>query len=607
MDRIELTIFRNLVNNNTFLKRAYPFFKAEYFHSATDRVIFEHIYKYVNTYNTNPTIESLVLSLQADNSIPEKTYTDAVESVYGLHPVEGTQLDWLLKESEEFCKSKAIYNAVARGIKIIDGEDPEFTPSALPTLLSDALSVCFDTNIGHDFYENADERYDHYHREEERLPFDIDYFNKITDNGLPKKTLTCLLAGCVHPDTKVKIRIRKLEEYYEELEVSIKDIKNLLHQYDVEILGADGYVPVVEFVEKGMYEEFVLETDTEKVMVNLDHLFETTNGWVRAEDMVGKSYKVLTEHGEYKSAVVYKTGNIIPIVDIQIDHENHRYYANGVSSHNTNAGKSLVMCHMAAANLSAGKNVLYITMEMSELVTSLRIDANLLDLPISQVKTLGKDKYLGRIGNLKKKTKGKLIVKEYPTSGAHVGHFKTLLNELKLKKNFVPDIIFVDYLNICLSQRVKGGNANSYTIVKSIAEELRGMAVEYDLPIVTATQTTRSGVNSSDLSITDVSESIGLAATVDMLLGVIRTPELDELNQLLFKLLKSRFVDAASYGPFLVGVDRSKMKLYDVEKSAQDGIGHQPRTGPANTQDTPSFSGSSFKQAKGMDFSEFKY
>lgn len=468
MDRIELTIFRNLVNNNTFLKRAYPFFKAEYFHSATDRVIFEHIYKYVNTYNTNPTIESLVLSLQADNSIPEKTYTDAVESVYGLHPVEGTQLDWLLKESEEFCKSKAIYNAVARGIKIIDGEDPEFTPSALPTLLSDALSVCFDTNIGHDFYENADERYDHYHREEERLPFDIDYFNKITDNGLPKKTLTCLLAG-------------------------------------------------------------------------------------------------------------------------------------------TNAGKSLVMCHMAAANLSAGKNVLYITMEMSELVTSLRIDANLLDLPISQVKTLGKDKYLGRIGNLKKKTKGKLIVKEYPTSGAHVGHFKTLLNELKLKKNFVPDIIFVDYLNICLSQRVKGGNANSYTIVKSIAEELRGMAVEYDLPIVTATQTTRSGVNSSDLSITDVSESIGLAATVDMLLGVIRTPELDELNQLLFKLLKSRFVDAASYGPFLVGVDRSKMKLYDVEKSAQDGIGHQPRTGPANTQDTPSFSGSSFKQAKGMDFSEFKY
>jgi archaellum biogenesis ATPase FlaH len=476
MDRIELTIFRNLVNNPSFLQKAYPFLKPEYFHDATDKAVFDHIVKYVSVYSTNPTQEALVLSLQADHSLPEQTYTNAVNAVYDLTPVEGTKNDWLLKETETFCQTKAIHNAIMRSINIIDGNDSEMKPDALPTLLSDALSVCFDTNVGHDFFESAEDRYEHYHREEEKLPFDIDYFNKITEGGLPRKTLTCILASM-------------------------------------------------------------------------------------------------------------------------------------------NAGKSLVMCHMAAANLAAGKNVLYISMEMSEYVTSLRIDANLMDLEIANVKQLEKSKFLNRINKLKSKNNGKFIVKEYPTSGAHVGHFKALLNELKLKKNFVPDIIYVDYLNICLSARVKGANANSYTTVKSIAEELRGLAVEEDIPIVTATQTTRGGVGSSDLSMTDVSESIGLAATVDMLLGLIRTPELDEQNQLLFKLLKSRFVDAASFGSFLVGVERSKMKLYDLEKSAQEGLLPPSSKNPIGTKSQPAipdkddqqFSGSSFKKPSGMNFDGFKF
>lgn len=466
MDRIELTIFRNLVNNKSFLQKVFPFLKTDYFQSATDRVVFDHISKYVSIYNTTPTIESIVLSLQNDHAIPEKVYTDAVDTVYELTPVEGTQIEWLLSETEKFCKEKAIYNAIARGIKIIDGSDKELKPDALPSLLTEALGVCFDSNIGHDLFENAEDRYEFYHRELEKIPFDIDYFNKITDGGLPKKTLTCILAPM-------------------------------------------------------------------------------------------------------------------------------------------NAGKSLIMCHMAAGFVSSGKNVLYISMEMSEEVTSIRLDANLLNVDISSVKTLSKEKFIDRIGKIKNKTHGKFIVKEYPTSGAHVGHFKALINELKLKKNFVPDVVFIDYLNICLSQRVKGGNANSYSIVKSISEELRGLAVELNLPIVTATQTTRNGVNSSDLSMTDVSESIGLAATVDMLLGVIRTPELDEQNQLMFKLLKSRFVDAASFGPFLVGVERSKMKLFDLEKSAQDGLStpsvgqrNQPKVtavGGESQQDQTPFKGSSFK------------
>lgn len=476
MDRIELTIFRNLVNNKEYLQKAYPFLKAEYFHSSSDRAVFEHISKYVSLYNTTPTTESLTISLQGDVQLPEKTYAEAIDIVNELHPIEGTQMEWLIHESEAFCKTKAIYNAISRGIKIIDGSDDELRPDSLPTLLSDALSVCFDTNVGHDFFDSAESRYEFYHTQEERIPFDIDYFNKITDDGLPKKTLTCLLAG-------------------------------------------------------------------------------------------------------------------------------------------TNAGKSLIMCHMAAGFLSSGYNVLYITMEMSEMVTSLRIDANLLDTEISEVKKMAKNKFMSKIDKLKEKSNGRLVVKEYPTSGAHVGHFKGLLNELKLKKKFKPDIIFIDYLNICLSSRVKGANANSYTIVKSIAEELRGLAVEQNVPIVTATQTTRNGVGSSDLSMTDVSESIGLAATVDMLLGVIRTPELDEQNQLLFKLLKSRFVDAASFGTFLLGVDRSKMKLYDLERSAQDDLSPPPSSkkpiGKTAQPEIPDnkFSGSSFKATKSASFdsSDFKF
>lgn len=606
MDKIEHTIFRNLINNPTFVQKAYPYLKLEYFQDSVDRVVFSHISDYITEYNSSPTMESLVISLQNDHEVPEKVYTDSVKLVYTLNDVDpNTNLDWLLKESEDFCKNKALHNAIMKSIKIIDGDEKDFKPDAIPSILTDALGVCFDTAIGHDFYDNAMERYEHYHKKEEKIPFDIEWFNKITDGGLPRKTLTVLLAGCVHPDTKVTIRVNDSVTTTE-----ISKIDSLLKLGNtVEILGADGFVPVTEFVDKGEWEEYILETSNATVRCNEDHLFDTQHGWIRAADMKGSGWRVLTDSGKYVDVIsVRNTGVMIPIVDVVIDHPNQRYYTNGISSHNTNVGKSLIMCHMAAAFLAAGKNVLYITMEMSEYVTALRIDANLMDLDISSVKNIPKEKFISRVDKIKNKTKGRLVIKEYPTSGAHVGHFKALLNELRLKKDFVPDVIFLDYLNICQSQRVKNTGANSYTIIKSIAEELRGLAVEFNVPIVSATQSVRGANTKSDIEITDVSESFGLAATVDMLLGVIRTEDLDSKNQLMFKLLKSRFIDAASFGPFLVGVERSKMKLYDLESSAQQGLSQPQKTSytpPTKHDDLVDI----VKPAgnKGMDFSSFKF
>ena len=471
MDRIELTIFRNLIKSKQFLQKAYPFLKREYFSDDADKALYDHISQFITKYNDNPTVENIVISLQNDNTIPETTYTNAVTAIYGLDLSQETNLDWLMIETETFCKTKALHNAILRSVSIIEGSDKELKPDALPSLLSDALSVCFDTAIGHDYLGHASERHDYYTRVENKLQFDIDYLNKITDGGVTSKTLSIILAG-------------------------------------------------------------------------------------------------------------------------------------------TGVGKSLMMCHLAAANVSAGKNVLYITLELSEKAIAQRIDANLLGVNIGDLKKTKKEDFMSRIDKLNAKTHGKLIVKEYPTSGVHVGHFKALLAELKVKKKFVPDVIYIDYINLCLSSRIRAGSgANSYTMVKAIAEEIRGMAVEFDVPIFSATQTVRSANGASDINMTDVSESFGLAATVDMLLGAIRTDELDENNQVMFKLLKSRFVDAATFGPFLLGVDRSKMRLYDLEKSAQTNIsGHKaPMLDTVPAQNGTQFMGTGFKQrANTSKFEGFK-
>jgi hypothetical protein len=361
---------------------------------------------------------------------------------------------------------------------------------------------------------------------------------------------------------------------FEEKIISISEINDLLKSgYEVEVDSPDGYVPVSLFVDKGEWEEYVLLLDDGRfVRVNENHLFETTNGWKYAKDLVGTQMQYLTDQGQICGTVT-KTDQTIPIVDIQVEHENHRYYTNGISSHNTGVGKSLFMCHVAAGCISAGTDVLYITMEMSEEKIAERIDANLLNISINDLHVISKDDYVRRFKAVQNKAQGKLVIKEYPTAAAGSMHFRSLLNELHLKKNFRPKIIFIDYLNICCSSRMKmGASVNSYTYIKAIAEELRGLAVEFNVPIVSATQTTRSGFSNSDVGLEDTSESFGLPATADFMFALISTEELHQLNQIMVKQLKNRYSDPNENKKFVIGVDKSKMRLYDVEDIAQNII-----------------------------------
>ena len=434
--KLEQTILKNLIYNEDYLRKVLPFIKSEYFSDRTERLIFDEISSFTNTYNNPPTIEALALAVKERRNLTDdeveksETHLKEIEST----KTEQSQIQWLVDKTEKFCQEKAIYNAVLGSISILDGKDKTNDKGAIPKILSDALAISFDTTVGHDYLENSDERFEFYHRKEERIPFDLEYFNKITNGGLPNKTLNIALAG-------------------------------------------------------------------------------------------------------------------------------------------TGVGKSLFMCHVAGGAMSQGYNVLYITMEMAEEKIAERIDANLLNVTLDDLRDLPKELYDKKVNRVKEKTTGKLIIKEYPTASASATHFRTLLNELNLKKSFVPDIIFIDYLNICCSSRIKpGSNINSYTYVKSIAEELRGLAVEFGVPIVSATQTTRSGFTSSDPGLEDTSESFGLPATADLMFALITSEELEELGQIMVKQLKNRYADPTHYKRFTIGVDRAKMKLYDLEMSAQHGI-----------------------------------
>ena len=430
--RIEQTILKNLIQNEEFTRKCIPFLKSEYFTDTAERTIYEFTYEYFQKYTKPPTVEALLINLDNSTNVNEKIITDSKSIVEGFGR-DDTPQDWLLDETEKWCKDRAIYIAVMDSIEVIDKKSQRST-GEIPELLKDALSVSFDTHIGHDVLEDADERFEFYHTEEEKIPFDLEYFNKITKGGLPNKTLNIVLAG-------------------------------------------------------------------------------------------------------------------------------------------TGVGKSLFMCHQASSCLVMGKNVLYITMEMSEERIAERIDANTLNIPMKELPDLSKKMYDKKIEKLKNKTKGKLIVKEYPTAAAHAGHFRHLLQELDIKKDFQPDIIFIDYLNICASHRIRpGSGANSYTLVKSIAEELRGLAVEYDVPVVSATQTTRSGYGSTDIGLEDTSESFGLPATADLMFALITSDELEDLDQLVVKQLKNRYNDPTIFKRFVIGIDRSRMKLYDVEQEAQEEL-----------------------------------
>ena len=433
MDRIEKVILRNLVYNEEYLRKVLPFIEPDYFNDRNERVVFEHITKYASEYNSLITKEVLQIEIEDRRDITQ----DEVKNIYGtINELEDIECDfeWLSDTTEKWCRDRAIYLALMESIKIADGQDDKKNRDAIPTILSDALSVSFNRNVGHDYLEDYEERYELYNKKESRIQFDLEYFNKITKGGLPNKTLNIALAG-------------------------------------------------------------------------------------------------------------------------------------------TGVGKSLFMCHHASSVLLEGKNVLYITLEMAEEKIAERIDANLLNVNIQEIVDLPKPIFEGKVTNLAKKTQGSLIIKEYPTASAHSGHFKALLNELALKKSFRPDIIFIDYLNICASSRYRAGsNVNSYSYIKAIAEELRGLAVEANVPIVSATQTTRSGYGSSDVDLTDTSESFGLPATADLMFALISTEELEALGQIMVKQLKNRYNDPTYNRRFVIGVDRTKMRLYDCEQQAQDDL-----------------------------------
>ena len=449
---IEQTVLRNLLVNEGYMRRVLPFIKPEYFEGVYSN-LFKEVAKFVAKYNKLPTAESFKIELDDNQTMSDEHYRHAVEIIPEIFKIEDIDDEWLYNKTEKWCQDRALFNAVMESISIIDGKHQDLTKNALPDILTKALSVSFDTNIGHDYLENINERYDFYHAQEEKLPFDLELFNQITKGGLSNKSLNIALAG-------------------------------------------------------------------------------------------------------------------------------------------TGVGKSLFMCHVAAGALNEGKNALYITLEMSEERIAERIDANLLDIPIGEVDTLSKENFIERVSRLKTKTNGKLIVKEYPTGSANANHFRALLNELKLKKGFVPDIIFIDYLNICASARVKmGGSVNTYSYIKAIAEELRGLAVEFNLPIVSATQTTRTGFSSSDPGLEDTSESFGLPATADLMFALVSNEELEAQGQIMVKQLKNRYNDPNANKRFVIGIDRAKMRLYDVD-GATDGL----------VNDTPVFDNTKMEER----FSDFK-
>ena len=466
MMRIEDTILKNLIFNDEYTRKSLPYLKTEYFSDHNDRFLFEEIENYVNKFNVLPTKEALIIEVGNNAKLSEDQFDGVSKKVTEYFTSkEDTEIDWLLETTEKFCQDKAIYNAVLESIGIIDNQkETEKDKGAIPEILSDALAVCFDPNVGHDYIEDSDERFESYHRVEEKVAFDLDYFNKITKGGLSKKTLNITLAG------------------------------------------------------------------------------------------VG-------------------------------------------------VGKSLFMCHHAAASISQGLNVLYITLEMAEEKIAERIDANLMNIRLDDLVRLPKKMYEKKIEDLKSTVKGRLIIKEYPTAAASTNHFRALLNELNLKRNFKPDLILVDYINICSSARIRPGQyVNSYSYVKSIAEELRGLAVEFDVPILSATQTNRAGFQNTDVGLEDTSESFGLPATADFMFAIISNENLEEAGQMLIKQLKNRYSDLTSNKKFLVGVDRAKMRLTDLGEESQSGL---VDTGKEEKQDIPVFDTSSKKAKK--DFGEFKF
>ena len=575
-ENIEHVVFENLLGSDEYIRQVLPFLSADYFDTRVDRELFKMIDTFFANHNAAPTKKILKLQIEDSEQFKQEEYTEAIETIDALGEAEVNK-EWMLERTEQFCRDKAIFNAITKAISILDGREKEMSKDSIPSMLQEALSIAFDKSVGHDYLGDIEERYDFYHMKQDRIPFHLDILNKVTKGGTPKKTLNAILAGCVHPNTKVKIRIReRMPIMWIEQESTVGALQSLMETYDIEIDSPDGWVPVAEYVDKGEWEEYVLDIGEHKIRCNENHLFETTLGWYSAKDILSlqenhvKKLHILTKDGFSDLYNLSKTGNMIPIVDVVIDHPNHRYWTENVSSHNTNVGKSLFLTDHASGALKMGYNCLYITMEMAEERISERIDCNLMDVRLDDLYRMKKADFVSKLSEVQSKTKGQLVVKEYPTGGAHAGHFRSLLDELKQKKNFVPDVVYIDYLNICASQKYKSNNYSSYFAIKAIAEELRGLAVEYNFCCWTATQANRGGNNNSDIESTDTSESFGTVMTLDFLLAMIRTEELDAIGQLMCKQLKSRYNSTDFYKRFVVGIELEKFKLHDIDNPTAD-------------------------------------
>ena len=593
-------VLQNLLFNQEYTARVLPFLQEDYFETQEEKVLFKNIRTYVEKFQSLPTYETIQITIESDTKVNETVEKNISKLLSDIKVYNEQSLDWLIEYTEKFCQDRALYNAITKSVEIYSGDEKTLDRGIIPDLMKDALSITFQSTLGHDYINDSEHRFDYYHRVEEKVPFDLDYMNKITKGGFSKKTLNVFLAGCVDEDTEINIKtdINQLG-----FNIKIKDLPFYLeNKKDVKINTPDGYQPVLGFVDKGIYQGFscVSEETGKEVIVNRNHLFETENGWELTKDITDREVKILTENGIFESCKVTKLDTLHRIVDLEVGHPNHRYYANGFSSHNTHAGKSALMCHMAAANIRMGKNALYITLEMAEEEISKRIDANIFDISLNDLMSLSKDIFLNKINIIKGKTKGKLIVKEYPMASAHVGHFRTLLNDLRLKQNFVPDIIYIDYINICQSIRVKpGANANSYTIIKSISEELRALSFEFNVPVVSATQFNRQGADNSDPGMGDVSESFALNFGIDFGAALIASDDLKAQGMICIKQLKNRYNGPEEWSKFFLGFRRDRMKFFDVD-GPTNGITHNQQSNndiqsKFNKPDTSSKSVSGFK------------
>lgn len=563
--QFEEVILRGLTTDEDYTRAVTPYLKKEYFANKSDQALYLIADSYFRKYHKCASKEVLLIEVEKLNYLNESLYADTIKVVNKLEsePINSDR-DWLVSNTEEFVKDRALHLAFQKSLEIYKGSDQKLTKTAIPEIMSEALAVSFDTKLGHDYIDDFESQLEYYHSDVIRIPTGTDILDDITNGGIPRKTLSLLIAGCVDENTQVKIRFDN--QYYRTIQ--IRDIAELLDLHKVEISSPDGWVTVDSFVEKGIHRGYKctnLNTG-DFVIVNGEHLFETTDGWEYTKDL---SYcYILTETNEYTPCYIESLDSEFRIVDIQVDHPNRRYYANGFSSHNTHVGKSLTMCALAGDMYSLGYNILYITLEESEQKIRQRIDANLLDMTMDDLIKVDKTVFRKRIKAVHARTQGKLKVKEYPTASASASTFRNLLKEYEIKEGFKPDVVFVDYLNICLSDRMRSSD-NSNTYMKAITEELRGLAVEFDLSLISSMQINRTGVKNSDPGMDDVADSFASVFVGDFVCVLTAPDELREKNMMMWKQEKNRYKNLNYKKRFITGSDPNKMRIYDVEEHAQ--------------------------------------